>query len=138
VALSTGDRQAGDSNRVAAKRVSIVLGLEEQGRKVWPTLREPENTRANPTDEQRESTVGSTTHSEPFNAPNWVQLSNCRRSVGYIIATSAEQRENPHPSAGMTTPEYIEDRGVVLTTVVSSCLRHQAVTTGDEDQEDCG
>jgi hypothetical protein len=96
------------------------------------------NTRANPTDEQRESTVGSTTHSEPFNAPNWVQLSNCRRSVGYIIATSAEQRENPHPSAGMTTPEYIEDRGVVLTTVVSSCLRHQAVTTGDEDQEDCG
>ena len=32
---------------------------------------------------------------EPFNAPNWVQLSSCRRSVGYIIATSAEQRESP-------------------------------------------
>jgi hypothetical protein len=75
-------------------------------------------------------------NSEPFNAPNWVQLSSCRKSVGYIIATSAAQRESLHPSAGMTTPEYIEDRGVVLTTVVSSCLRHQAVTVCDEDQED--
>ena len=52
MALSTDDRQAEDSNRVAAKRVPIVLALEEQGREVWPTLREPGNTRANPTDEQ--------------------------------------------------------------------------------------
>ena len=31
-----------------------------------------------------------------------------------------------------------EDPGVVLTSVVSSCLRHQAVTVCDEAQEACG
>jgi hypothetical protein len=41
VALSAGDRQTRNSNRVAAKRVSIVLALEEQSREVWSTLRQP-------------------------------------------------------------------------------------------------
>ena len=63
VALSAGDRQAGNSNRVAAKRVSIVLALEEQSREVWSTLRQPGNTRGNPADEYGKSTMGSTTDS---------------------------------------------------------------------------
>ena len=51
VAVGGGDRQAGNRNCVASKRVSIVLGLEEQGREVGSTLRQPRNTRANPADE---------------------------------------------------------------------------------------
>ena len=44
VALSAGRRQAGNSNRMASKRVSIVLALEEQSREVGSTLRQPGNT----------------------------------------------------------------------------------------------
>jgi hypothetical protein len=63
VALSVGHRQAGNSNRVAAQGVSLVLALEEQGREVRPTLRQPGNTSANLADEHRESPVGRTTDS---------------------------------------------------------------------------
>ncbi len=38
-------------NWLASQRVSIVLALEEQGREVGSTLRQPRNTRANPADE---------------------------------------------------------------------------------------
>jgi hypothetical protein len=60
VALSAGNRQTGNRNRVVAKRVSLVLALEEQSREVGSTLRQSRSTRANPADEYGESTMGST------------------------------------------------------------------------------
>jgi hypothetical protein len=51
VAVGADDRQAGNRDCVATKRVSIVLALEEQGREVGSTLRQPRNTRANPANE---------------------------------------------------------------------------------------
>ncbi len=82
VALSAGNHQTGNRNRVAAKRISMVLALEEQSRAVRSTLRQRGNTRANPADEYGESTMGSTTDS--------LQSSRCRRWVGCTIATSEE------------------------------------------------
>ena len=63
VALISGHRQTGNSDCVAAKRVSMVLALEEQSREVGSTLRQLGNTRANSADEYGESTMGSTTDS---------------------------------------------------------------------------
>src|SRR5215472_14579183 len=63
VAHSAGRRQAGNSNCLAAERVSLVLALEKQGKEVGATLREPGDTRADPADEHWESTMGSATDS---------------------------------------------------------------------------
>ena len=48
LAVGAGDRQTGNCDCVASKRVSIVLALEKQGREFGSTLRQPRNTGANP------------------------------------------------------------------------------------------
>ena len=55
LADSAGDGQARNSHWLAAKRVSLVLALEEQGREDGSTWCEPGNTRASPPDEPCES-----------------------------------------------------------------------------------
>jgi hypothetical protein len=51
VAVGAGDRQAGNSDCLAEKRISIVLALEKQSREVGSTLRQPGNTGADPPNE---------------------------------------------------------------------------------------
>lgn len=60
MALSIGHSQAGDSDCLAAERISTLLDLEERSRKERPTKRQLGSAGVDPTDEPGESILGST------------------------------------------------------------------------------